>query len=74
MLAKEALEIALDPGPGFYSHLFLGEKASVGWRPVIDLSHLSKFVQLTLFKMETVASVLLSVREGDFSSFPGSEG
>ena len=37
-----------------------------GWRPVIDLSHLNDFVQLTPFKMETVASVLLSVREGDF--------
>ena len=43
-----------------------GGKASGGWRPVIDLSHLNDFVQLTSFKMETVASVLLSVREGDF--------
>ena len=34
--------------------------------PVIVLSHLNEFVQLTRFKMETVASVLLSVREGDF--------
>ena len=42
------------------------EKAAGGWRPVIDLSHLNDFVQLTSFKMETVASVLLSVREGDF--------
>ena len=66
MLAKGALEIARDPGPGFYSRLFLVEKASGGWRPVIDLSHLNEFVQLTSFKMETVASVLLSVREGDF--------
>ena len=66
MLAKGALEIARDPGPGFYSHLFLVEKATGGWRPVIDLSHLNDFVQLTPFKMETVASVLLSVREGDF--------
>ena len=66
MLAKGALEIARDPGPGFYSHLFLVEKASGGWRPVIDPSHLNDFVQLTSFKMETVASVLLSVREGDF--------
>ena len=39
-----------------------------GWRPVIDLSHLNDFVQLTPFKMETVASVLLSVREGDFQA------
>ena len=66
MLAKGALEIARDPGPGFYSRLFLVEKASGGWRPVIDLSHLNDFVQLTSFKMEIVASVLLSVREGDF--------
>ena len=66
MLAKGALEIARDPGPGFYSRLFLVEKVSGGWRPVIDLSHLNEFVQLTPFKMETVASVLLSVREGDF--------
>ena len=66
MLAKGALEIARDPGPSFYSRLFLVEKATGGWRPVIDLSHLNDFVQLTPFKMETVASVLLSVREGDF--------
>ena len=66
MLAKGALEIARDPGPGFYSRLFLVEKATGGWRPVIDLSHLNDFVQLTPFKMETVASVLLSVRGGDF--------
>ena len=33
---------------------------------MIDLSLLNDFVQLTPFKMETVASVLLSVREGDF--------
>ena len=66
MLAKGALEIARDPGPGFYSRLFLVEKATGGWRPVINLSHLNDFVQLTPFKMETVASVLLSVREGDF--------
>ena len=39
-----ALEIARDPGPGFYSRLFLVEKASGGWRPVIDLSHLNEFV------------------------------
>ena len=66
MLAKGALEIARDPGPGFYSRLFLVEKVTCGWRPVIDLSHLNDFVQLTPFKMETVASVLLSVRERDF--------
>ena len=66
MLAKGALEIARDRGPGFYSHLFRVEMAFGGWRPVINLSHLNEFVQLTPFKVEIVASVLLSVREGDF--------
>ena len=32
----------------------------------LSLSQLNEFVHLTRFKMETVASVLLSVREGDF--------
>ena len=63
MLSKGALGIVLDPGPGFYSRLFLVEKVTGGWRPVIDLSHLNEFVP---FKMETVTSVLLPVREGDF--------
>ena len=66
MLAKGALEIVLDPGPGFYSRLFLVEKATGDWRPVIDLSPLNGFVRQTQFKMETAASVLLSVREGNF--------
>ena len=62
----DACQRSLGNRPGFYSRLFLVEKASGGWRPVIDLSHLNDFVQLTPFKMETVASVLLSVKEGDF--------
>ena len=66
MLAKGTLEIVLDPGPGCYSCLFLVEKATGGWRPVIDLSPLYGFVHQTPFKMETATSVLLSVREGDF--------
>ena len=66
MLAKDAVEIALDPGPGFYSRLFLVVKATRGWHPVIDLSHLNGFVQQTPFKVETVASVQLSVQEGNF--------
>ena len=66
MISKGAVERVHDPGPGFYSHLFLVEKASGGWRPVIDLSPLNEFVRQTPFKMETASLVLLSVREGDF--------
>ena len=66
MISKGALERVPDPDPGFYSRLFLVEKASGGWRPVIDLSPFNEFVQQTPFKMETTSSVLLSVRRGDF--------
>ena len=41
-------------------------KASGSWRPVIDLSTLNLRVRKTPFKMETLQSVLLSVRSGDW--------
>ena len=66
MILKGALERVPDPGPGFYSRLFLVENASGGWRSVINLSPFNEFVQQTSFKMETASSVLLSVRRGDF--------
>ena len=70
MLAKGALEIARDPGPSFYSRLFLVEKASGGWRPVIDLSHLNDFVQLTSFKMgNSRFGAVICQRGGFLASF-----
>ena len=66
MISKGALERLPDTGPSFYSRLFLVEKASGGWRPVIDLSPFNALVQQTPFKMEAASSVLLSVRKGDF--------
>ena len=41
-------------------------KASGAWRPVIDLSTLNLRIQQTSFQMETLQSVLLSVRPGDW--------
>ena len=61
MLQKGAVEVVDDPGLGFYCRLFLVEKATGGWRPVIDLSPLNGFVRQTLFRMEMVASVLASI-------------
>ena len=66
MLGKGALEVVQDGSPGFYSRLFLVEKATGGWRPVIDLSPLNRFVHQTQFKMETAATVLSAIRQGDF--------
>ena len=65
-IAKGAVELAPLPSPGFYSHLFVVWKTSGSWRPVIDLSHLNRFVDVSPFQMETIQSVLLSVRQGDW--------
>ena len=74
----QALELELDAlvdkgavepstgGPGFYSRMFVVRKASGSWRPIIDLSTLNGFVQKTKFKMETVQSVLASIRQDDW--------
>ena len=66
LLAKGAIEIAPLPSLGFYNRLFVVMKASGAWRPVIDLSTLNLRIQQTSFKMETLQSVLLSVRPGDW--------
>ena len=60
------MELAPLPSPGFYSRLFVVWKTSGSWRPVIDLSHLNCFVDVSHFQMETIQSVLLSVHQGDW--------
>ena len=66
LIAKGAVELAPLPSPGFYSRLFVVWTTSGSWRPVIDLSHLIRFVDVSPFQMETIQSVLLSVRQGDW--------
>ena len=74
MLAKGALEIARDPGPGFYSRLFLGGEGD--WRlEACDRS-------LTLERLRPADAVqdgnsrfgAVICQRGGFSSFLGSEG
>ena len=66
LVAKSAVELAPLPSLGFYSRLFVVWKTSGSWRPVIDLSTLNLFVDVVHFRMETIQSVLLSVRQGDW--------
>ena len=66
IFSMTALEIILDPCPGLSGRLFLVEKIAIAWHPVIDLSHPNEFVLQSPFMIETVASVLLAIREGDF--------
>ena len=68
---KGALKPVDQPGPGFYSRLFLVEKVmggggGGGWRPVIDLSTLNGFIMVTKFQMETMTSVLGYIRKKDW--------
>ena len=53
MIEKQAVEPSAPDSPGFYSILFVVPKASGGWRPVIDLSALNKYLKIPTFKMET---------------------
>ena len=66
LIAKGAVELAPLPSLVFYSRLFVVWKTSGSWRPVIDLSTLNRFVDVSHFQMETIQSVLLSVRPGDW--------
>ena len=66
LIAKGAVELAPLPSPGFYSRLFVVWKTSGSWRPVIDLSHLNRFVDVSHFQMKTIQSVFLSVRQGNW--------
>ena len=65
LVEKEAIKIA-PPSPEFYSHLFVTPKVTGGWRPVIDLSLLNGWVELSSFHMETAQSVLQSLCPGDW--------
>lgn len=51
---------------GFYSPVFLVRKRSGGWRPVLDLKRLNKFIRLERFKMESLNTVILNVQPEDW--------
>ena len=68
LIAKGAIEPVRDTTPGFYGRLFCVPKASGGWRPVLDLSPLNRFLQRIPFKMETIASIRESIREKDWAA------
>ena len=66
MALKGAIEPVKSHSEGFYSRLFLVLKKQGGWRPVINLAPLNNYLYVTKFKMETTASVIRSLRKGDF--------
>ena len=53
LITKGAMELAPLPSPSFYSRLFVVWKTSRSWRPVIDLSALNRFVDVSHFRRRT---------------------
>ncbi|KAK3864567.1 hypothetical protein Pcinc_029750 [Petrolisthes cinctipes] len=69
-IAKGAIEEA-PATPGFYSHLFVVTKATGGFRPVLDLSSLNRYVTTTQFRMETSMIYLgMEIRSPLMKVFP----
>jgi len=69
MLAMEAIEEVSDPNSrGTYSHMFLRQKANGKHRPIINLKQVNKRLNVLPFKMATPKSVLLALREGDWTT------
>ena len=71
MLEKEAIEPVQDVSfPGFYSLLFLIPKVTGGWRPVIDLSTLNRYLDIPTFSMETAERIRAPVGSVGYVSRP----
>ena len=59
----------MDPSPpGFYGRLFVVPKSSSGFRPVLDLSVLNKFLKKQHFRIETPVSFIESIQVGDWAT------
>ena len=65
LLHKQAIEPP-PQAPGFYSRLFVVQKDSGAWCPIIDLSTLNTYIASQRFHMETPQSILRSIRPGDW--------
>ena len=69
LLAKGAVEELLPPvSPGFYGRIFVVPKATGGWRPVLDLSPLNRYVSKIRFRMETAWSVRSAIQPNDWAT------
>ena len=67
MLQKNVITEVPPNSPGFYSNIFLVQKASGGWRPVLDLKNLNAHIPAPHFHMLNKSSVLSFVRKGDYA-------
>ena len=63
LMNKNAVELVKNQESlGFYNQLFLVPKPNNKWRPILDLSNLSKFLKAENFKMETPLTIRTSIQ------------
>lgn len=69
LLEKNAIEIVepQNSDAGFYSTIFIVPKQSGGFRAILNLRKLNKFIKNQHFKMETLRSVIQSLNTGDWA-------
>ncbi|XP_033099816.1 E3 ubiquitin-protein ligase UBR4-like [Anneissia japonica] len=53
---------------GFVSTLFLTEKSSGGWRPILNLRRLNQWIRPQKFHMDTLALILQGLMPGDWAA------
>lgn len=68
LIAKKALVKVVPSNPGFYSHLFVVPKRTGGFRPVIDLKALNRFITCPTFRMETPQSIRKQIQVGEVTT------
>ncbi|KAK7878584.1 hypothetical protein WMY93_030420 [Mugilogobius chulae] len=68
LLQKGAIEVvqSSEQLKGFYSNYFLVPKKDGGFRPILDLRRLNRYVKVLRFHMLRTTDVLQSVMEGDW--------
>ena len=65
LLQKRAIEECHDQG-GFYSSLFIVPKKDGGWRTIINLKNLNRYLRVQHFKMESIYSVRDVLHRGNW--------
>ena len=65
LLQKRAIEECHNQG-GFYSSLFIFPKKDGGWRTIINLKRLNRYLRIQHFKIESVYSVRDVLQRGDW--------
>jgi hypothetical protein len=66
LLKKEAITEVIDGSEGFVCSFFCIPKKGNGFRPIVNLKPLNKFIVYEHFKMENLETVRYLVREGDW--------